>query len=125
MMARKGYIALTSVLVMGAIFLVIGIAICMTSTSELQVSLAGTKGNEALYTVESCVEEVLISYRNNNSLPNAITLPQQTCTVTIESQTASNVTFVVSSTDGLHSKSVRVSASKSDRVSVNSWEEIE
>lgn len=125
MVHKKGYIALTTVLVIGAVLLAITIVLGITSVSQLQTSLSTLKNSETLNAVESCTEESLNFYRNTNDIPVSIELPGVSCSVTIESQDASNIVFVVSEVNDTYYKSVRINASKTDHVYINSWEEIE
>ena len=122
---KEGYIALTTILIIGAILLAIGLVLGLTSVTELQISLSNFKKNEALNAVESCAEEALTFYRNTDSVPSVITLPETTCNVTINTQTSNNIVFVINVSESGYAKSLEIDASKTDHVYVNSWREIE
>ena len=122
----QGYVALSSVLVISAVILVIGISTSLLSISEAQMSLAEEKNTENLALIETCVEEALLRINEDHDLPSQITVPEGICDIAIEDQTVDNWTttwtFTVTDTDQI--KKVRVTAVEDIQVSVNSWQEI-
>ena len=61
----------------------------------------------------------------NGSISLAITLPEGTCTVTLDSQTGDDWTFTVSGAVDAHTKRVQVTANRDTAVTVTSWQEVE
>jgi hypothetical protein len=121
---NDGYIAIVTVLVIGAVMLLVGMAVVLNSINTGQGSLGEIKKEASLGYTESCAEEALLRINNDNALPTVIILPEGNCTVTINSQTGSGWDFTVSGNWSGYSKSVRVTATRGSTVAVNSWKEI-
>ena len=121
----KGYVALSSILVIATVILTIGISVSLLSVSESQISLAEKKKEETVDFVEACVEDALLELNENGSISSAITLPEGTCTVTIDSQTGDDWTFTVTGAVDAHTKRIQVTANRDTAVTVTSWKEVE
>lgn len=124
----SGYIAISSILVIAAIVLIIGTTVALTSITESQISLAGIQNDRALDAAEGCAEETLLYLNENNLLPAPFTIPIGTttvnCTITEISHVGSNWTFTALVTLNNHTKSVRVTLTRSSTIDVTRWEEI-
>ena|SRR3989338_6307938 len=121
---QTGYIAITSVLVIAAIVLIIGTSVSLFAVNDIQSALSNKKSNESLDLVESCVEDALLRLNEDNSIPATITLPDGSCSVTINSQVGTLWTFTVSGTFISHAKSIQVVADRTNTVTVNSWTQL-
>jgi len=108
----------------GAILLSIGIGVIMNSLNELQSSFAGNRNEVALGSVEGCVQDALLDINKLNNLTSPIVLPAGSCTVTINSHVGNSWDFTVTGTFGNHLKSIQVTATRTNLVTVNSWKEI-
>ena len=122
-MKQKGYIAFSSVLIISAVIIIIGITLTLTSISELQKSLSGRRREEVIDRVEACVEDAMYSINTNNSLPATITLPEGTCGVTIDSNSGFNWTFTVTAATNGYTKSVQVTTTRATTITPVSWKE--
>ena len=121
---QTGYIAITSVLVIAAIVLIIGTSASLLAVNDIQSALSNKKSDESLDLVESCVEDALLRLNEDNSIPATITLPDGSCSVTINSQVGTLWTFTVSGTFISHAKSIQVVADRTNTVTVNSWTQL-
>lgn len=121
---NKGYIAITSILIILAVVLTIGTTVSLISINNIQASLTDQKGEEALAIVEGCAEDALLRLNNNNSIPVTITLPEGNCNITNISNVGNDWTFTVSTTILNYSKSLQISATRTNTVQVTSWMEI-
>jgi hypothetical protein len=122
--SQSGYIALASVLVITVVVLVISTSVSLLSINDLQTSLGSKQSRETLDLVEGCTEEALLYLNLNNSLPDTVTLPGITCDVTLNSQTGIDWTFTVSLTNRTYTRSVQVTANRSNTIEVTSWQVI-
>ncbi len=120
----NGYVAISTVLVVGAVVLTIGISVILNGINESQSALADTKSEVALGLVNACAQDGLIRLSKNNSIPGTIVLPEGTCTVTINSQVGNDWDVTYSVTLGGYTKSVKVVATRTTTVTINSWLEI-
>lgn len=121
----KGYVALSSILVIAAVILTIGISVSLLAISESQLSLADKKKEETVDFVEACVEDALLELNEDSSIPSTITVPEGSCSVVVNSQSGNDWTFTVSGTRDSHSKDIQVSATRDTTVTITSWKEIE
>jgi hypothetical protein len=120
---NKGYVAITSVLIIAAIGIIIGTVITLSSISEGQTSLSGERREAALDLTESCVEDSLYSINTTNSLGSAITLPPGSCTVTVNSHVGANWTYTVTGTLNGYTKTVQITATRSNTITPIVWKE--
>lgn len=121
---NKGYIAITSILIILAVVLIVGTSISLLSVNDIQSSLSSEKGEQALTLVEGCAEDALLRLNNNNAIPASFTIPEGTCNVTGISNVGNNWTFTVNATILNYSKSIQISATRTTTVQVTSWLEI-
>lgn len=122
-MNNKGYVALSSVLVIAVIVLILGSTVALLSINTIQSSLASKKGAEVLDIVEGCAEDALLTLNETNNVPSTITLPEGTCDVSIISQLGTDWLFTISATNEGYTKSIRIDASRTSTVTINSWTE--
>lgn len=122
---NKGYIALSSVLVIAAVVVVIGVSVSLLSVSEAQMSLASKKGHESLLLTDGCVEEVLLYLNRRGFLPSSVNTPEGSCSVQLNSQAGNQWTFTVGGMfEGYH-KRIQVTATRDSVVYINSWKEVD
>lgn len=124
MQHQKGYIAIASILVISAVAVIIGTAVALQSINEIQTALSHKKGQESLQLVEGCTENALIRLNRVASLSATVTIPEGSCSVTINSNTGNNWTFTVSGTVNNYTKSVQVSATRGDTFTITNWQEL-
>lgn len=123
--SHSGYVAIASVLVIGAVIIIISTTTTLTTISEGQISLATKKNEESLDFVEGCVEDALLRINEDNTLSSSLTLPEGTCSVTINSQSGNNWDITVSGTFETYSKAFRIVAVRDTSVTITSWLEVE
>ncbi len=121
---QKGYIAITSVLIITAVAIVIGTVITLTSISEAQTALTEARREAALDLVESCAENAQYSINTQNNLPATITLPLGSCTVTVNSHTGTVWTYTITATLNGYTKNVQITTTRSNTLTPNVWKEI-
>ncbi len=121
---EEGYVAMTSVLVIGAVLTVLGVAVTLNAINEAQQSLGEEKREVILGQVDACVEDALMRLNLNGSIPASLTLPSGNCSVNIDSQVGNNWTFTVTGSGGGYQKQIQVSATRTTTVAVSSRLEI-
>src|SRR3990167_3828355 len=117
-MEKRGYIAISSMLVIAAVVLVIGISVSLASVNEIQTAFSSKKSEELLSIVDGCAEDVLLYLNENNNLPSSITIPQGSCSVVLENNSGTSWTFIVSSDNGEFKKNIRITANRDSVLSV-------
>lgn len=119
----KGFAALTSVIIIGAVLMAIGSMVVLTSINDGQMSLSGLQKNIASSFVNSCVEESLLFINEQSTLPANITMPMGNCATTINSQIGTSWDFSVSGTINGYTRGVRVKLNRGSVINVGSWQE--
>lgn len=121
----KGYIAITTVLLISAITLMIAVTVTLISISEGQSSLASSKGEERLNFVEGCMEDAILKIRNSASYAGGTTTtPDGNCTILV-SKVGSVYTVTASPVDLTYLKKVQAVVTRgASTVTITSWQEI-
>lgn len=119
--AKSGYAAITSVIIILVVIVLVGLATSLLSIGNAQMSLGQSKSEQALALVESCIEDTLLYYNTNNTIPASRTNPLGTCSIILNSSTATSATFTTTGTIGSYTKSAQVNANRISNVSVVNW----
>jgi len=124
MKKSKGYIALSSILVIAAVVVVIGVSVSLSAVNDIQSALSGKKAEESFDIVQSCAEDAIMRINQYDLLPTSISLPEGSCTITINSHAGNDWDFTV--TGGLigQTRSLRLSVTRSTIMLLNSINEI-
>lgn len=122
---RQGYIALTAVLVIAAVVLLLAVTVSTLSVGQLQTSLSSLRSTSSFGFIESCVDYALIRLNEDADIPDNFTINGNTCNVVIENQSDTRWTFLVSGTVDDYAKSVRITADRTDRVYIVSWQQVQ
>lgn len=129
MRSQKGYIALTTVLIIMAVVLSTVATVTLLSIGEAQSGLALFKGEDNLNFVEGCVEDVMLKIRSDslyNTKPNSSILsrPEGTCTIAYNA-TNPNWDITVSSQDATYQRKIQVLFTRNPTgITLTSWQEI-
>jgi len=67
-MTQKGYVAISSIVVIAAVVIVVGITVSLVSINEAQVAFSGRKSEEVLNIVEACIEDALYKLSGTNTV---------------------------------------------------------
>lgn len=105
---QKGYIAISTVLIISAVVMIISISVTMLSIGSAQGFLALTKGGDSLGFIDGCVEDGLLkSQASIGYTGGAVTRPEGACEITI-SKNNTVWTMTVSTADPKFKKTVQV-----------------
>ncbi len=122
----KGYIAITTVLIVSFVVLAITATVTFLSIGEAQSSLALVKGGVTLGFVEGCVEDALLKSRNNATYGGGTLIqPEGSCIATI-SKVGNRWTMDVSASAGAqYQRTIEVIFDRNPNgISLVSWNEI-
>src|SRR3990167_671538 len=112
----KSFIAISSVLVISAVVLIIGVSVALLAVSQLQMSFSGFNNDKSLGIISSCVDDALLRLSDYDDIPAAITVGGYACTINIESHVGDRWTFTVEGTFEGYYKKIRVVADRTTRV---------
>lgn len=125
---EKGFIALSTVLVIMSVIVAIVATVTLLSIGEGQSSLAILNGEDNLELVEGCAEDAMLKIRSNSSYAGgSITRPEGTCNITINSPDPNwNITVsATNSPDRGHQRKIQVIFVKNPTgITLTSWQEI-
>jgi len=97
----KGYIALTSILVITAVVVGIIISITYLSIGELKNSLTLKKGKEVYLLAYGCVEEGLLNIRNDvNYTGTTLNIGNGSCTIAVSGTSSDKALSVIAEIGG-------------------------
>lgn len=125
---QEGFIALISVLIIGAIVLAISIGLSLRSIGETNMSLAEQESHKALALANLCAEQALmklestLNYAGNETVP----VDEEFCDILAISGSGNfNRTIQTQSTVSNYTKKVLVVVSQiSPAMQITSWEEV-
>jgi hypothetical protein len=84
MLARKGYIALTTVLVIMIVLITVLVSTQSITSGAIRSSLAGILGKESYVVAESCMNDALIRLRRDSSyMGGTLNISTGSCTITV------------------------------------------
>ena len=124
---QNGYVALLSVLIVGAIATTVGVTLLLTGTDSQRETLVTQQSAQARSLVDACAEEALQQLHDNTAFTgtNGLTLSQGTCSYTVTSTGASTRTITANSTVGNVVRKVAVYVTiSSSSISITSWQEV-
>ena len=125
---QEGFIALISILIIGAIMLAISIGLSLRSIGETNMSLAEQESHRALALANLCAEQALMKLESTLDYAGGepITIGSESCDIlTISGSGNFNRTVKTQSAVSGYTKKVRVEVSQiSPTMQITSWEEV-
>lgn len=118
---QKGFIALSSILLISFIAVSLSVVVTLLSVGASQSALAQTNGEQTLFFVHGCAEDALIkAWGDINYTGSNITRPEGTCTVSV-SKVGTVWTMTISTTDTNYTKTARITFNRGSTITVTSW----
>lgn len=124
---QEGYIALITVLVVGAVGMAVVVSIILLGLGSSRTSLAIEQSNQAKALTNACAEEALQQIRDSTSFEGTgnLTLGQGSCTYTVTKLTDQNRTITASGTVGTIIRKVSIALDKiTPNINITSWQEV-
>ena len=122
---RKGFVAMTTVLIISAVVTAVVTTVILLSVGEGQASLALLRGEENLANVEGCVEDVLQKIHDSGTYSGAsITRPEGTCTIAYTLGGPTDWDLTVSFSGAEYNRKIHVVFTRAAAITVTRWEEI-
>lgn len=124
---KDGYIALITVLVIGAVGVAVAVSLLLLGLSSSRTSFALEQSNQAKALANACSEEALQQIRDSTPFTGTgnLSLGQGTCTYTVTSQGGQNRTITSSGTVGTIVRKVKIILDTiTPNINVTSWQEL-
>lgn len=123
----SGYVALITVIIVGAVTTAIGTALLLTGSDSQRSMLTSQQSAQARNLANACAEEALQQIHDSTSFTgtNTITLGQGSCSYTVINTGGSNRTINATGTVGSVVRKSQVYATiGSSNISIISWQEV-
>ena len=120
---NKGMAAIITVIVLGALVMVIGTVMVLTSISESQATVTETKVKNNQTLLDACAEESLIRINKNNTLPPTIITTLGSCTAVVNSQIGASWNFSLSTTGEMSPLGLNLVLNRGSTISISGWQD--
>ena len=124
---QKGYIALITVLVTGAVGVAIAVSVLWLGLGSSKTSFSMEQSNQAKALANACSEEALQQIRDSTPFTGSgnLTFGQGTCSYTVTSQGGQNRTITASASVGTIVRKVKITIDKiTPSINITSWQEV-
>ncbi len=124
---QKGYIALVTVLVIGAVGVAVAVSVILFGLGSSRTSFAVEQSNQTKALANACAEEALQQIRDSTPFTGSgnLSLGQGTCIYTVTNNGGQNRTITASGVIGTITRKVKVIISNiSPTIQVMSWQEV-
>mgnify|MGYP001616035106 CR=1 FL=1 len=124
---QKGYIALITVLVTGAVGVAITVSLLLLGLGSSRTSFSLEQSNQAKALANACAEEALQQIRDSTPFTGTgnLTLGQGSCSYTVTSGGSQNRTITSTGTVGTIIRKVKITIDKiTPSINVTSWQEV-
>ena len=127
--SQQGYIALISILIVGALVLAIGVGVSLRSIDETEMSLNEELSNRALALVNACAEYALFQLVNNLSYAGNETLTindSDSCDIlSIEGSGATDRIIKAEALVMGYKKKIKIGIAQIEPLEMIYWEEVD
>jgi len=118
---NKGFIAISSVLIILTVVTAMSLSVTMLSVGEGQGSFAQTKGRTNLSFIDSCVNDALLKlWASSTYTGGNVTYPTGTCVITVL-ESGGVYTITVTTNDTTYKKTVTLTATRTTTVNITSY----
>ncbi len=124
---HPGYIALISVLILGAVGTAVAISLVLLGLGSSRSSFTLTQSNQTKALVNACMEEALQQIRDATPFTGtgSLSLGQGSCTYTVTSQGGQNRTIIATGTVGTIVRKVKsIITTIHPDITISSWQEV-
>jgi len=118
---NKGMAAIITVIILGAVMVLIGTTMTLTSISEGQSTVAETKIKKNQALLDACAEESLININKKNNLPSTIITTLGSCDITINSQVGTNWDFTLMTISEMSPLETNIVLDRGSTIGISSW----
>lgn len=121
---NKGYIALSTVLVITAVTLSIAATVALLSIGDIQSSYSLSQGEDAYIFTEGCMEDALNRLASSSAYAGgSFTRPEGTCNISV-SANGSTYTLTATSNATDYQRAIQTIATRSSNLTIYSWKEL-
>lgn len=120
-MKKRGMAAIITVVVLGAIMVMLGSMMILTSISDGQASLLETsvKRNQAV--LDACAEESLLKLNANGNLPETVITPLGNCSISINSQVGTSWDYSIGISGEMSPLGLNIVLERGTTIVISTW----
>jgi len=118
---KKGMAAIITVIILGAVMVLIGTVMTLTSISEGQATVMETKVKKNQAILDACVEESLLIINENDTLPSIIVTTLGSCVITINSHINTNWNFNLKISGEMSSLNINIVLNRGSIITISNW----
>lgn len=118
---NKGMAAIITVIILGAVMVIIGTTMTLTSISEGQATVSETKVKKNQAILDACSEESLININENNTLPSTITTTLGSCNITVNSHIGTSWDFTLGTNGTMSSLKTNITLNRGSIIGISNW----
>jgi hypothetical protein len=124
---QKGYVALVTVLVIGAVGVAVAVSVILIGLGSSRTSFSLEQSNQAKALANACSEEALQQIRDSTPFTGTgnLTLGQGSCSYTVTSGESQNRTITSTGTVGTIMRKVKITIDKiTPNINITYWQEV-
>jgi hypothetical protein len=123
---QEGYIALLTVLIVGAVATAIALTLLLSGANNNQTALVKQRSMQARALAVSCAEEALQTLRGTNTYTGtaSLTLTTGSCTYTIANSSGTRSILATGTVSGVARKIQVYATIGTSSISITSWQEV-
>ena len=124
---QEGYAALMSILIIGAVGVLVATTMLMVSVSSVQVSMSIKNSDQARYMSDTCAEAALMEIRNSTDFSGikSQTFPEGECSYDIIKGSGETRTIQVTGKSEENIRKTKIQIDKiNPKINVTSWQEV-
>lgn len=124
---EDGYVALLSVLIVGAVAVAVGTMLLMIGLDSQRAALVTQRSLQARGLASTCAEDALQQIHDDTSYTgnNTLNLGQGSCTYTVTNTGGANRTIAASGTVGTVVRRASLSITIGSTITITSWQEVQ
>ena len=124
--SESGYVALLSVLIVGAVATAIALTLLLSGTDNQRLSLVSQQSAQARALAGSCAEEALQVLHDNTTYTGtgSLTLSTGSCTYTVSNTAGTRSILATGTVQNVTRKVQAYAIISSSSISITSWQEV-
>lgn len=120
---NKGYVALTSVLVITVLIILVGTTVSLLGIDEGVSAISTKRSMETLNVATACTEEALLKVSESGQVPDFVYLPTADCASGLDVRSGYNFKFIVDKTIDQHYRHFYLDVDRGLPFLINFWSE--
>jgi len=118
---NKGIAAIITVIILGAVLVLIGTTMTLTSISEGQTIITETQAKKNQALLDACAENALININKNNNISSTVVTDLGSCNITVNSKVGNSWDFTLETNDTISPLKTNIILNRESTINISSW----